>query len=215
VEDAGIIIKKWNFEKKIGLIVPCLLLLFAWPIQFIYPKIFRDPLMDQQMDNVSFCLDNLSRNEKVFCFSQNQIYFDPVIKEGESIYKCTAKKFKNAMIADQCKVIINDYRTLLLNDDIKKMIKNNYIFTKIGNILIPGFEILPKRSIEKMVWIEGYYYCPTNFLEINGRPIEGNLTYLKQKRYIFKNLSDRKLCLIFVFEPENILNKIRSSNKSQ
>lgn len=115
------------------------------------------------------------------------------------IYDYDATCFEQRMIGQQCKVIINDYRTRLLNKEIKKKIKENYIPIKIGDILIPGFKIRPKENFEKKIWIEGYYYSPTLSLKIDGREITKKIFELKQKKYLFYNSATRPVFLVHVF----------------
>ena len=112
------------------------------------------------------------------------------------------------MIAEQCKVIINDYRTRLLNDEIQWKIRENYYDTRIGNILIPGFKIGPRKTLEKKIWIKGYYYSPTLSLEIDDEKIKGNLVELKQEKYVFYNGANNPIFLIYILLNNSINNKI-------
>ena len=166
--------------------------------------------MMRQMANISFGLKNLKEGEKVLCFTQNQIFFDPVFKinwtgSGKSVFNFDATYFEQRMINEQSKVIINDYRTRLLNKEVKKKIEENYLPIQTGDILIPGFKVEPKNILEKKIWIEGYYYSPTLSLEINGKRIESNFVRLKQERYRFKNNSNRYIFLVYIFNKEKFL----------
>ena len=191
--------------KKIGFGVTFISLLFIWPQCFVSVQ-FKNK-MTRQMENISFCLYHLKSNEKVLCFTQNQIFFDPVLKTtdeecGGRFYDYDAICFEQKMISQQCKVIINDYRTKLLNKEIKKKIRENYLSIQVGDILIPGFKIAPKKILEKRVWIEGYYYSPTLSLNIDGEKISSHLIKLKQKRYRFSNTSSNALFLLYIFGNE-------------
>lgn len=123
------------------------------------------------------------------------------------IYDYDATCFEQRMIGQQCKVIINDYRTRLLNKEIRKKIKENYIPIKIGDILIPGFKILPEQPLNKKIWIEGDYYSPTSLLEIDGKKIADKLVHLQQGEYTFRNTSARPVFLVYIFDKEKIRNR--------
>jgi len=120
-------------------------------------------------------LENLKEDDRVLCFTQNQIFFDPLLmisneECGKTTYDYDAICFEQRMISQQCKVIINDDRTKLLNREIQERIRQNYLHTKIGDILIPSFKIPPSRkAFKKKIWIKGDYYCPTKLLEIDGK----------------------------------------------
>ena len=164
----------------------------------------KDAKLGPQMDNISFCLAHLKPDDKVLCFTQNQIFFDQVLKTrndecGRLFYEFEADCLERSMIAEQCKVIINDYRTKLLNKEIQEKIRENYLNTRIGNILIPGFKIGPKITLEKEVWIKGYYYSPTLSLEIDGESIKDNVVELRRKKYVFYNGANKPIFLIFIF----------------
>lgn len=211
--DAIRLAKGWSFDKKIGLIIACVLILFAWPIKIVLPKAFVNPAIGKQLDNISFCLDNLKEDDKVFCFTQNQIFFDPALriidkKAGyKHIKKYSPKIFKQVMIEEQCKVIIDDYRTRVLSNETRKVMKDNYLSTRIGNILIPGFILGAQEITEKVMWIEGFYYSPTLSLKINDDKIINNVFFLKKEKYTFNNLSSRQVHLVYIFKPENFRNQ--------
>jgi hypothetical protein len=207
-----------TINKRIGVGTATIFLLFVWPFCLAYSQIGENSKMMRQMENISFCLESLKQGEKVLCFTQNQIYFDPVLKMswqggGKAIWEYDAVFFEQKMIKKQCKVIINDYRTRLLNKEIKEKIVENYLPIKTGDILIPGLKIGPKESFEKKIWIEGYYYNPTGSLEIDGKKIGEGLIKLKQKEYIFHNTSSRSLFLFYIFNKKRFLNN-SSINKN-
>ncbi len=203
-------LKDLTINKRIGVGLAAVFLLFAWPLWLAWGQIPKDSKMMRQIANISFCLENLREDDRVLSFTQNQIFFDPVLKIGNEecgkrIYDYDATCFEKRMIGQQCKVIINDHRTKLLNKEIKEKIEENYVPIKIGDILIPGFKIGPKEMFEKKIWIEGYYYSPTTSLEIDGKKIEGNLVKLEQKRYRIKNNSNRQVVLVYIFDREKFL----------
>ena len=202
--------KSLTINKRIGLGITTVLLLFIWPLCLISNQIPAHTEMMHQMDNASFCLTNLEKDDKILCFTQNQIFFDPVFKvsweeNARRIYDYDAMYFTQTMIDQQCKVIINDYRTKLLPNEIKKKIGENYLPIKTGDILIPGFKVEPKTFIEKTIWIEGNYYSPILSLEVDGKTIGENVIELKQKNYTFFNPLTQPLVLWYIFNKERFL----------
>ncbi|MBW2310082.1 MAG: glycosyltransferase family 39 protein [Deltaproteobacteria bacterium] len=199
--------------KKIGIAIPAVFLLFIWPLCLVSSQMTKDPSMMRQMANVSFCLNNLKADEKVLCFTQNQIFFDPVFtinwERGEKpIWEYDADWFEDGMINEQCKVIINDYRTRLLNKEVKEKIKLNYIAAKTGDILVPGFVIGPRKVCIKKVWIAGDYYSPTRSLALDGEEITDNLIHLDQKDYRFHNITDRYVTVVYIFDKARVLKQL-------
>ena len=185
--------------------------LFIWPLHSIRAHLAKDAKLGPQIDNISFCLDYLKPDDKVLCFTQNQIFFDQVLKTtnddcGRLFYEFEADCFERRMIAEQCKVIINDCRTRLLNHEIQERIRENYFTTRIGNILIPGFKVGPKMTLEKKIWIKGYYYSPTLSLEIDGENIKDNVLELRQKKCVFYNGANNPIFLIYIFDKEKFIN---------
>lgn len=202
--------KNLAVNKRIGVGITAIFLLFIWPLCLVYGQKSENPKMMRQMANVSFCLKNLKEDEKVLCFTQNQIFFDPVFRVswGENarrIYAYEAISFTQTMIDQQCRVIINDYRTKLLPNEITKKIKENYLPIKAGDILIPGFKIRSKEGFDKKIWIEGYYYSPTTSLEIDGKKIESNLIKLERKKYRIINNSDCQVLVVYIFDRDKFL----------
>ena len=200
-----------SYKKWVGGMF-CAFFLFVWPFYFIAKVAYGPGTMDRQIDNVSFCLDVLKEDEKVMCLTQNQIFFDQILDTyktecGKNIFFWDPKCFERKMIKEQCKIVIYDYRTSLLNERIQNKIKDNYVYTKIGEVLIPGFKIPPKKFIEKNIWIDGHYYSPNSSLIIEGKKFNGDFVRLEQKRYTIHNLSDKESVLIYVFNPDEIINK--------
>lgn len=196
--------------KRIGIGIPAVLLLFIWPVFLMSHQIPAPTKAMHQMDNVSFCLTNLKKDDKVLCFTQNQIFFDPVFtvsweENARRIFDYDAMYFTQTMIDQQCKVIINDYRTKLLPNKIKKKIGENYLPIKTGDILIPGFKVEPKTFIKKTIWIEGNYYNPILSLKVDGKTIGENVIELKQQNYTFFNPLTRPFFIWYIFNKENFL----------
>jgi hypothetical protein len=199
--------------KKIGIGITTIFLLFIWPLCLINSQLLKDPTMMRQMANVSFCLNNLKEDEKVLCFTQNQIFFDPVFKinwerGGKPIWEYGADWFEERMIGEQCKVIINDYRTRLLNKEVKEKIKLNYLAAETGDILVPGFVIGPRELCTRKVWIAGDYYSPTRSLEVDGEKMTNNLIHLAQKEYTFHNITDRYVTVVYIFDKARVLKQL-------
>jgi hypothetical protein len=198
---------------KVGGTVAILILLFLWPLSMFPGTLHKDRRFNNQLSNISFCLANLEKDDKVLSFTLNQIFFDPVFKMsdqecGKRFFDYDPECFEETMIKKQCKVIINDYRTSLLNRKVQEKIRANYFSTKMGDILVPGFVIPQKGTYVKKVWIQGDYYSPTRSLMINGRKIENNLIYLDQKEYVFSNPSQRTIMVVYIFDKKNMLNHL-------
>jgi hypothetical protein len=107
----------------------------------------------------------------------------------------------------QSKIVIYDYRTSVLKKDIQKKIKDNYVYSKIGEILIPGFKVPPKKFIEKNIWIDGYYYISNPLLIIDGKKVHGNLIRLNQKQHAVFNPSNKPVLIVYKFHPESDITK--------
>ena len=202
--------RRLAITKKIGLGITTVLLLFIWPLCLLSNQILHHTKMTDQVDNVSFCLTNLKKDDKVLCFSQNQIFFDPVFRinwgmRGNPFFDYGVMFFEQEMIKEQCKVIINDYRTKLLPKEVKKVIEGNYLPIKTGDILIPGFRIGPRKFFHKKIWIEGTYYSPTPSLEVDGKKIDEKVIELKQETYTFFNPLTRPSVLFYIFDKERFL----------
>jgi hypothetical protein len=194
---------------KIGFSGVFILLLFIWPQFFLYGELRNK--MAKQVENISFCLNNLREGEKVLCFTQNQIFFDPVLRLrndecGKTLYDYDTVCFEEKMINQQCKIVINDYRTKLVSQEMKDKIKENYLAIGTSDILVPGFKIPPGKTLNKEIWIKGYYYSPSLSLSIDGRQIRGNVIKLKQKRYLFRNITNSPIFLVYVFKRQGMIN---------
>jgi hypothetical protein len=162
------------------------------------------------MQNVSFCLDNLSQNDKVLSFTQQQIFFEPLFPGmdivgsecGPIINTIDENCFENKMIQSDCKVVIYDYRTTFLKSEIQEKIKRNFVYSGAGQIFIPGLNLEPNEKIEKQLWVSGYYYSPNLNIAIDENKINENLLKLEKTNYTFNNLSDEPALLYYVFRPD-------------
>jgi hypothetical protein len=195
--------------KKIVTGLLCALFLFAWPGYFMFDSVYGYETMGHQIDNVAFCLGSLKQDEKVMCLTQNQVFFDPVLEMyetdcGKNLVYWGADCFEKKMIQAQSKIVIYDYRTSILNKAVQKRIKDNYIYTGVGDILIPGFKIRPKMNVEKNIWIDGSYHIPPSSLLIDGKKIDGDIIRLRKKSYTIHNLSDKTVVFVYKFNKEEI-----------
>jgi len=207
IELRDVLLKRSLVVIQLALSLVCFIFLFLWPLQFIIPKAGHDGSLSRQLYNVDFCLANLKNTEKVLCFTQNQVFFDPMFPlmdrdRGERFFDMDPFFFERKMMQDQCRVIINDYRTRLLNRGIQEKIKANYLPLKNGHILIPGFKLEPDEFVGKEIWVEGHYFTPTLSLEVDGRKIEEELVQLTQGPHTFVNRTDRPVFLVHIFKPE-------------
>jgi len=198
-----------SYKKWVGGML-CVFFLFIWPFYFMAKAAYGPSAIGRQIDNVDFCIDALKAGEKVMCLTQNQIFFDPVLtiedKDcGKNLFDWDDECFEKKMIKAQCKIVIYDYRTSLLNERIQNKIKDNYVYTKIGEILIPGIKIPPKKFIEKNIWIDGYYYNPNSSLLIDGKKVNGKFVRLNQNHHTIFNGSDKTILLLYIFNPESAM----------
>ena len=201
------------WPKRVFLEALVMVLLLVWPSYLIAQKSFASPNMKSQLENISFCVENLEPHDKVLCFTQQQIYFDPVLRMvgdecGDSIYLIDAECFEREMIRKRCKVVINDHRTRFLNKEIKKKIGDHFIYTGIGHILTPGFLIGPKSFIEREVWVPGSYYSPTLGIMVAGEKMREKLVDLDQRKYRFENLTLHPVILWYIFNRENFVRSL-------
>lgn len=198
------------WPKRVLLEALLMVLLLVWPCYLIAQKTLKSPTMKNQMKNISFCVENLDPQDKVLCFSQQQIYFDPLLRMsgdecGNSIYVMDTECFEREMIRKRCRVVINDHRTRFLNKEIKERIRDHFIYMGVGDILIPGFLVRPKSSIEREVWVPGAYYSPTLELMVDGQKIKKNLIDLHQKKYRFENPTSQLIILLYIFNREEFV----------
>ncbi len=197
-------IKEAENYKKATMGILGAVFLFAWPGYFMFDSVYNQATMGRQMDNVAVCLNSLKQDEKVMCMTQNQVFFDPVLKMydkecGQNLISWDAECFERKMKKAQSKIVINDYRTTLLNESVQKKIRDNYIYTGIGDVLIPGFKVFPKESIEKNIWIDGDYRISSSSLLIDGERVGGEVVQLKQRSYSIQNLSDKIVLFAYQF----------------
>ena len=190
-----------------------LVLMLGWPSYIIAFKLQQNRAMTEQIENISFCLANLKPDDKVLCFSQQQIYFDPAFRFygdvcGRSIHELDPKCFEQKMIRQKSKVIINDRRTKSLSRTIQEKLKNHFLLANVGNILVPGFLVAPKSIVKKEIWVPGPYYSPTREMTIDGKSIEDNVIDLEQKTYAFENPTPRSVVLLYVFDRESFIEKL-------
>jgi hypothetical protein len=207
---------KWKPMPRNIAVIICFFFLFALPVPSILARVGIDKRFETALVNTSFCVENLKKDDRVLCFTQNQIFFDPLMNMsdeecGERIYDYNADCVEKKMIQAQCRVIINDYRTQLLNQEIKRRIAENYIEAKSGDIFIPGFHIPPRGVISKYIWIKGSYYSPTQSLEIDGEKLDENIIALEQELHTFRNTTDRPVALVYIFDPASLKKHLESS----
>lgn len=158
----------------------------------------------KHLDNLAFCLANLGPNEKVLCFTQQQVFFDPLLQFthnvcGETIRGIDKRCLIDLMKKENCRVVIFDFRTTLLKKNILKQIFQNYLYSGIGDILIPGFKIYPGKTIHKEIWIPGAYDFPPGILEIDGHINSKGRMEFNNRIYTFKNVSNKPIHIAYHF----------------
>jgi len=205
------------FSKHISAAVGVLglICLLAWPLYLIVHEQKINPtIMNREMQNISFCLDNLRANEKVLCFTQQQVFFDPVLNMnrnecGNSIYTIDARCLERKMIEAQCKVIVFDHRTRYLNREVQKRIAENYLPSGVGDILIPGFKLPAGAVVRKEIWIQGIYKDLSRSVGVDGKKVNGGLIHLDQSEYTFRNTANSPAFLVYVFHRKKRLDERR------
>jgi hypothetical protein len=202
-------LRKWDGISRSIVGILCFMIVFGLPFYNITKWVSGKKQFERALVNAAFCVENLDENDKVLCFTQNQIFFDPLLRMsndecGKRIYDYDADCIERKMIEAQCKVIIYDHRTQWLNEEIIGRIFNNYIKIKNGDILVPGFQIPPMGMISKNVWISGSYYGPDQSLEVDGRELDEKVFPLEQGHHTFKNMTDRPVTLVYVFDPDRL-----------
>lgn len=203
------VVGKWNGIGRSMVGILCFLLIFGLPFRVITKWIGGEKEFERALINAAFCVKNLQKDDKVLCFTQNQIFFDPLLKMsddecGKRIYDYDADCFERKMIEAQCKVIIDDYRTQWLSQDVRMRMAENYITAKIGDILVPGFQIPPGKMVSKNIWISGSYYSPAQSLEVDGRELDENILSIEQGSHRFRNKTNRPVTLVYVFDPASL-----------
>lgn len=186
--------------------IALILLMFFFPTHKLLAISLNPESMSKQLQTISFCLDHLKPEDRVLCFSQQQIFFSPIFsglqinKCGNTIYSMAKDCTIQEMIAKECKVVIYDHRTRFLKDEIQKEIHNHYINTGIGNIFVPGFTIPPMTTVDKSVWISGPYFVSSiKSLNINGKRIEEKINTMRRGAYKIENDSKEPVTFMYAF----------------
>jgi hypothetical protein len=203
-------VKSRSWPQAVILEALMVMLLLVWPTYLIAHKSYAASTMKTQLENISFCVENLEPQDEVLCFSQQQIYFDPVLRMvgdecGNTIYDIDAECFERQMVRKRCRVVINDHRTRFLKREVKEKIRDHFIYTGIGDILTPGFLLKPKSSMEREVWVAGSYYCPIGGIKVSGERVREMLIDLGQGKYRFENPTSQLVMLVYIFNKEKFL----------
>ena len=210
IMDVRKILRFSSLRIGVGIEVLGVLSVLAWPVYLmVHGKDISPTIVDREMQNISFCLDHLKADEKVLCFTQQQVFFDPVFRMhgdecGRRFLDFDEACFENRMIREQCKVVIDDYLTTLLSKRIRAEIGKNYVSAGVGQILIPGFAAPPGSTVKK-VWVAGDYYNPSRELRVDGKEVQDHFIKLEQKEYLFDNASGRVVWLVYIFDKEKML----------
>lgn len=197
--------------------IPCIIVMLVLPLKSLTAQsmVFNPgrigvSTMEPQMENIAFCLNNLERDDVVFSFTEQQVFFKSLFccglssnECGKTLYEMEAFCLKDEIINQQCKVIINDHRTRLLNKDAKELIRANYFPINIGDILIPGFIIPPGREVRKEIWIAGHYFSPTSDILFDNEKPQGDVFQLDQKFYTIKNLTEKSVMIVYIFDTDS------------
>ena len=153
----------------------------------------------KQLINAEFCARNLKRGEKVLCWTDQQLFYEPVLNFwvptdcGENIKEIDPKLLKEKLKKLQCTVAIFDWRTKLLSKSVKSEIEKYYVYSGVGDIYIPGFIIPPKTKVKKNILISGHYFFPKDFF------IKTGTVFLEPKEYEFENKTDTLAVVSYAF----------------
>lgn len=179
--------------------------LTLWNLKGFQAPVFKMGLNNEkQFKNVSFCIQHLEKFDKVLCFTQQQLFYEPLLnfndpKQVKNIKEIDENTLINEIKRTNCKIIIFDYRTTLLNKEILKKLGANYIYSGNGDIFIPGFRVNPGQHLSKDVWIEGKYNLSSEELLINGISATKKEFYFKQKKYDYTNTTDNVITISYGF----------------
>ncbi|MCG6895266.1 MAG: glycosyltransferase family 39 protein [Desulfobacteraceae bacterium] len=181
-----------------------LLVMWIHPASIIVNLWRSSPGMKPQLVRIAFCLDYLKPGDRVFSLSNQQVFFDPVLRLsdktcGRSLRELDAECVQRLMIRDQCKVILEDRRLKVMNDSVLDHIRNNYLRSAVGDVLIPGFSIPPGAVIDKRVWITGHYYTPSRQVLVDSRPVDSHSIFLPRGPHRLENGTSRTLYWIYLF----------------
>jgi hypothetical protein len=206
-------------SNKKHLIYPLVVLLFlAWPsfsvvrqayythqsLQCTAPISSKFRNNKKQFENVSFCLHHLQKHDKVLCFTQQQVFFDPLLdfennKCAATIHEIDEDCIITLMKKEQCKVIIFDERTRILKNEIQKILLSHYLFTGSGEVFVPGLTVQPKQKTDFEIWISGNYSLSSAEVNIDGNYLTTKRIYLEKGNHTFNNLSEKKIVIFYAF----------------
>ena len=188
-----------------------ILLFFFWPLWGIFASELKEFETNRKnLENIAFCLNNLKPGDQVFSFSQQQVFFDPVVSMETFGQTCPGTVFTGMgkdcaarLIQDTgCKAVIFDHRTRILPLETRKMMAEHYTYAKVGEMFIPGFSVGPKASFSREIWVPGVYYCPTVEMKVDGRKITGNFAPLSKGTHKFENLTPLPVLFVYMFNPK-------------
>lgn len=165
-------------KRAVGFAAYCLLLLalLGWPSAVIAKLVqrterasrtpvqpFTRSLSNQnELASLRFCVDHARPGEKVICFTQQQIFFDPLLSYrknecGQSVRSIDSDCLFEKIRQNQSRILIYDYRTRALPKKTQEALQGSFQRTGFGDIYVPGFVLEPAASVEKEVLISGTY----------------------------------------------------------
>lgn len=168
------------------------------------PQCHRSLSNKKQLANVSFCLNNLAENDVVLNFSNNQLFFKPLLtfyynQCADIITEIESECIVNSIIEKQCKVLICDHRTKALKIGIQKRLLAHYTYSGVGDILIPGTVIKPGEKITFEIWISGKYNLTSKGILINQSVIYDHQIFLEKGHYQIINPTPIPVTLFYHF----------------
>jgi hypothetical protein len=154
----------------------------------------------KQIDNVRICLSLLDPSESVLCFSGQQIFFRPIHPYlhgpcGAMIPQIRRTCLVDKMKAQQCRVVIFDYRTRQLPMSIQELLLRNYQFYGRGDVFTPGFVVKEGEQVNKDVWIGGEYVASTEGVIVDGRVVSADPVHLSPGAHVVRNPTRQSVVL--------------------
>jgi hypothetical protein len=219
-------------SRAVGLVAYCvvLLALLGWPSAGVAKLVqrtdraSRNPVQpftrslsnQNELASLKFCVDHARPGEKVICFTQQQIFFDPLLSYrenacGRSVRSVDRDCLLEKIRQSQSRILIYDYRTRALPQKTQTALLESFQRTGIGDIYIPGFVLEPGEAVEKQILISGPYRIGVevaNFgtyraapesLELDGTLVPQAEVQLVEGVHRFENRTSQRVRVLYEF----------------
>ncbi len=133
-----------------------------------------------QLETAAFCSSVLSFDDKVFCFSHQQLFYDPLYtffkKNNGLVYtQIPPDVMKKDIFRHECRVMIYDSRTQSLSREVRALLNELYVYSGIGVVFIPGREVPPKKTVTYEVFVPGEYFVEGGLLQVGEDAVEDTI----------------------------------------